>query len=396
MDPRVNPYAPGAGTFPPELTGRDKIIEKALLALDRCRNGLPARGLLITGLRGVGKTVLLNYLAQTSEATGFAVVSLEMPEKRSLPALLIPALRSTLMRLDRMAGVGDLVKKALHVLGGFVAAMKLKYQDVEFNVDLGRAPGIADSGNFEYDLMELFIEIGHAVKEKKTAFVLFIDEIQYLEEEQFAALIMSMHKCAQHRLPVLLMGAGLPQLVGQAGRSKSYAERLFEYTELGPLNETAAKEALQLPARKLHVEYEENALTEILTQTQSYPYFLQEWGNLSWQCALQSPITANDVKLATELAIVELDQGFFRVRYDRLTPTEKKYLRAMAELGPGPHRSGDIAHLLQKEVQAVAPTRAALISKGMIYSPYHGDNAFTVPLFNDFMKRAMPEFISGI
>lgn len=392
MDPRTNPYAPGAGTVPPELSGRDEIIEKAAIALDRCRNGLSSRGLFLVGLRGVGKTVLLTRISQDAEANGFAVVSIETPERRSLPALLIPTLRTVLLKLDKMAAAGNLGKRVLRVLGGFVGAMKLKYQDVEFGVDLGNELGVADSGDLEHDLAALFTEIGKVAKEKKTALVLFIDEIQYIEEEQFAALIMALHKCAQKQLPITLMGAGLPQLVGQAGRAKSYAERLFEYPKIGPLSQSAAREALEAPAEKLNVKYEKAALDEILLQTQSYPYFLQEWGKHSWQCSKQSPITLNDVKSATELAISELDDSFFRVRFDRLTPGEKKYLRAMAELGSGPHRSGDIATLLQKEVQAVAPTRATLIGKGMIYSPSHGDNSFTVPLFDGYMKRVMPNF----
>ena len=392
MDPRTNPYAPGAGTQPPELAGREDIIEKAAIALDRCRNGLSSRGLLMVGLRGVGKTVLLTRIAQETEARGFAVVSIETPEKRSLPALIIPALRSALLKLDRTAATGELVKKTLRVLGGFIAAMKLKYADIELGVELGKQPGIADSGDLEHDLVELFLEVGAAVKEKKSALALFIDEIQYIQESQFAALIMALHKCAQNRLPILLIGAGLPQLVGQAGRAKSYAERLFEYPTISALQEVAARKALELPAKKLDVVYTDAALVEILSQTQSYPYFLQEWGKHSWQCATQSPITVENVKFATELAISELDANFFRVRFDRLTPAEKKYLRAMAELGPEGRRSGDIAHLLNKQVQAVAPTRATLIAKGMIYSPSHGENAFTVPLFNSYLKRMMPDF----
>jgi len=392
MDPRINPYAPGAGTVPPELAGRDEIIEKASIALDRCRNGLTARGLFLVGLRGVGKTVLLNHLALEAEAKNFAVVAIETPENRSLPALLIPSLRTTLLKLGKMAAAEDLMKRTLRVLGGFVKAMKLKYQDVEFGIDLGNEPGVADSGDLEHDLIALFIELGKAAKAKKTALALFIDEIQYLHEDQFAALIMAMHKCAQNRLPIILIGAGLPQLVGQAGRAKSYAERLFEYPEIGPLTHCAAKKALQEPAEKLNVQYTDDALKEILLHTQGYPYFLQEWGKHSWQCAAQSPITKQDVASATDQAIAELDASFFRVRFDRLTPGEKKYLRAMAELSPGPYRSGDIAHLLAKEVQAAAPTRAKLIAKGMIYSPSHGDNSFTVPLFDGYLKRVMPDF----
>jgi hypothetical protein len=240
-------------------------------------------------------------------------------------------------------------------------------------------------------LIDLFVELGRAAKEKKTAVVFFIDELQYVEEEQFASLITALHKCAQLQLPIALIGAGLPQLVGRAGRAKSYAERLFEYPEIGPLKENEARRALVVPAKELGVDYDEGALEEILAQTRAYPYFLQEWGKHSWRCADASPITREDAISATELAIQELDASFFRVRFDRLTPAEKRYLRAMAELGEGPHRSGDIAHLLNRDVRAVAPIRATLIGKGMVYSPSHGDNSFTVPLFDGYMKRVMPD-----
>ena len=390
MDPRLNPYAPGAGTPPPELAGRDELLEKVSIQLDRCRNGSAFRGFLLVGLRGVGKTVLLTRMAQNAEADGFIVVSIETPEKRSLPALLIPSLRTALLKLDLIASASEVGKKALRVLGGFVNAMKVKYQDIEFGVDLGKELGTADSGDLENDLTALFLEIGRAAKAKKTALALFIDEIQYIDEAQFAALIMALHKCTQYQLPVALVGAGLPQLIGKAGRAKSYAERLFEYPEVGPLSKDAAKKALEAPASKLHVTFDEKAMDEILHQTECYPYFLQEWGKYSWQCANPPTITENDAQTATKLAISELDASFFRVRFDRLTPSEKRYLRAIAELGPGPHRSGDIAHVLKKEVNSVAPTRATLISKGMIYSPSHGDNHFTVPLFGEYMKRVMP------
>ena len=390
MDPRTNPYAPGAGTVPPELAGRSEVIEKAAIALDRCRNGLAARGLLLVGLRGVGKTVLLTRISQETEARDFVVVSIETPENRSLPALLIPALRTALLKLNRMSAAGDLGKRALRVLGGFVGAMKVKYQDIEFGLDLGSEPGVADSGDLEHDLVALFMEVGRAAKEKQTAFGLLIDEIQYIKEAEFAALIMALHKCTQNQLPVMLIGAGLPQLVGQAGRAKSYAERLFEYPQIGPLSKEATREALLAPAAKLGVEYEEEAIAEIYQQTQGYPYFLQEWGKYSWQCAEHSPILRSDVLFATDLAIAELDASFFRVRFDRLTPSEKRYLRAMAEIGATSQRSGDISSLLKREVQSVAPVRASLIAKGMIYSPSHGENSFTVPLFDGYLKRVMP------
>lgn len=390
MDPRINPYAPGAGAPPPELAGRDELIERAAVALDRIRDGRAAKSVLMVGLRGVGKTVLLNRIQQDADARGFATIAVESPEKRSLPALLIAPLRTALLKLDRIAKGGDLVKRALRSLGGFVQAMKVKFDDVEFAVDLGIEPGVADTGDLEHDLTGLLELLGETARKKATALALFIDELQYVDEAQLAALITALHRCAQRSLPVTLVGAGLPQLVGQTGRAKSYAERLFEFPEIGPLTEDAARQALIAPAAKHRVSFAETALREILRQTQSYPYFLQEWGKHSWNCAGSPSINRPDVDVATGLAVAELDAGFFRVRFDRLTPGERRYLRAMAELGPGPHRSGDIAKVLEKDVQTVAPLRAGLIAKGMVYSPSHGDTSFTVPLFDEYMRRAMP------
>lgn len=390
MDPRTNPYAPGAGSPPPELAGRDQVIEAASIALDRMKNGLVARSLMLVGLRGVGKTVLLNRLHNNAEANGFATVMLEAPEQRSLPALLVPSMRAVLLKLDRMAAAGQLAKRALRALGGFVQAMKVKFNDIEFGVDLGIEPGVADTGDLDADLISLFQVVGEAARENHTVLVLFVDELQYVPEEQLAALITALHRCAQRQLPVTLIGAGLPQLQGQMGRAKSYAERLFEFIPVKQLPDTAARQAITAPAQRSGVAYEEPALQEILRQTEGYPYFLQEWGKHSWTCAQDSPITLADVNTATTQALAELDASFFRVRLDRLTPSEKRYLRAMAQLGPGPHRSGDIANALGREVQTVAPTRAKLIEKGMVYSPAHGDTGFTVPLFDAYMRRVMP------
>ena len=390
MDPRSNPYAPGAGSPPPDLAGRDDLLERVSIALDRIRSGLAAKSMLLVGLRGVGKTVLLNRIRNDADTRGFATIFLEAPEKRSLPAILAGPLRAALLKLDRIAATGDLAKRGLRALGGFMNAMKVKFGDVEFGVDLGAEPGVADTGDLENDLSDLLATVAAAARERKSALVLFIDELQYVNEEQLAALITALHRCAQQSLPVTLVGAGLPQLVGQTGRAKSYAERLFEFPEIGPLAPADARDALRKPAARHRVSYSVDALDEILNQTQAYPYFLQEWGKHCWQCAKASPITRADVDQATELAVAELDASFFRVRFDRLTPSEKRYLRAMAELGPGPHRSGDVASQLGAKVQSVAPVRAGLIAKGMVYSPAHGDTAFTVPLFDQFMRRVMP------
>ncbi len=372
------------------LAGRDKVIEKSAIALDRIRAGLSARSVLLIGLRGVGKTVLLNRIRQNAESEGMHVVFVEAPEKRSLPALLAPKLRAELIALDRMHAASALTQKALRALGGFVGAMKLKFSDIEFGVDLGREEGVADSGDLDADLSSLFVTVGEAARERKTAFVLLIDELQYVEERQLQSLITALHKCAQLALPFTLIGAGLPQLVAQMGSAKSYAERLFEFPSIGALNIEEATLALVEPAQQADVEFENAALDEIFLQTAGYPYFLQEWGKHAWDVALQSPISRADVQIANSIALAELDASFFRVRFDRVTPSERRYLRAMAELGPGPYRSGDVALKLDRAVNQVAPVRASLIRKGMVYSPEHGDVQFTVPLFDAFMRRKVP------
>jgi uncharacterized tellurite resistance protein B-like protein len=390
MDPRRNPYAPGAGTPPPELAGRDRIIERAAIALDRIRAGRSARSLIFYGLRGVGKTVLLNRIRLDAEARGVVAVHMEAPEGRSLPGLLAPALRAALIRLDRLKAATAGVRKALRALAGFVSVLKMKHGDIEVALDVDPEKGLADSGDLNSDLSELMLAVGQAAAEKQTAIVLFIDELQYVPEEQLAALIMALHAANQAQLPLTMVAAGLPQLLGQTGRAKSYAERLFEFVSIDKLDKDAATAALRVPAEKESVKFRPAAIAAILEQTHCYPYFLQEWGKHSWDVAKASPITGGDAEIATEQALAELDASFFRVRFDRLTPSEKRYMRAMAELGPGPHRSGDVAELLKRKVTQVAPTRNALIAKGMIYSPSHGDTAFTVPLFDGFMRRIMP------
>jgi hypothetical protein len=390
MDPRLNPYAPGAGTPPPELAGRDDIIERASISLGRIRKSRAARGMILYGLRGVGKTVLLNRIRRDAEASGSISVWIEAPEGRSLPAALIPALRSAIIKMSVAANLRDRGARALNVLHGFASAMKLSFSDIELGIIPPGEPGTADSGDLEADLVDLIKVVGELALAKESAVAILIDELQYVPEAQLAALITSLHRASQDQLPVILMAAGLPQLLGQMGRAKSYAERLFEFVPIDKLGPTEAREALCVPAERHNVVFNEDAIVEIIVQTQGFPYFLQEWGKHSWDIATSSPITHDDAAIATTLALEELDSSFFRVRFDRLTPLEKKYMRAMAELGPGPHRSGDIAHVLGREVTAVAPTRNSLIGKGMIYSPAHGDTAFTVPLFDGFMKRIMP------
>jgi hypothetical protein len=390
MDPVKNPYAPGAGTPPPELAGRNELRETIRIALARVRAGRPTKSILMVGLRGVGKTVLLDRMREEAEASGIHTIRVEAPESRSLPAILAPQLRQALLRLSRIARANKLAQLALRGLAGFAKALKVKYQDIEVGIDFDPEPGLADNGDLEHDLQALLEVTGAAAKEAGTALAMFVDELQYVEEEELAALITALHRTAQRSLPVVLVGAGLPQLPGRMGRAKSYAERLFDFPQIGPLLPDAARIAIAKPARDQGAQVAEDALQRIIQETHGYPYFLQEWGKHAWDTAERSPITLRDVNLASKTAVAALDESFFRVRFDRLTPLEKKYLRAMAELGPGPHRSGDIADQLNRGVTSLGPMRSQLIAKGMIWSPSHGDTAFTVPLFDEFMRRIMP------
>jgi len=390
MDRVRNPFAPGAGTPPPELAGRDELRATLRTALERARIGRPAKSAMLVGLRGVGKTVLLDRVREDAEAVGIHTVRIEAPEGRSLPALLAPQLRQALLRLSQIEKAKDIAVRGLRALAGFARKLKVTYADIEVGLDYEPEPGLADNGDLEHDLQALFEQVGLAAKAAETALAIFIDELQYVEEPQLAVLITAMHRTEQRRLPVVLVGAGLPQLRGQMGNAKSYAERLFDFPTIGPLPLGAAREAIEKPLLSENVTITPEAMQLIFEATQGYAYFLQEWGSHTWLAATHSPIPADAVTQASVTAIAALDESFFRVRFDRLTPKEKKYLRAMAERGPGPHRSGDIAEMFGASVNSLAPTRSSLIRKGMVWSPNHGDTAFTVPLFDEFMKRIMP------
>jgi hypothetical protein len=390
MDPIKNPFSPGAGAPPPELVGRNPILEQAHILLGRVRQKRPEQSLLLTGLRGVGKTVLLNEIERIARGHDYRVIFIEAHENKALGPLIASHLRPLLYDLDRLAGAGEKVRRGLAVLRGFIGALKVEFGEVAFGLDIEPERGAADSGDIEFDLPNLFLAIGEAAEERNTAVALLIDEVQYFNAKELGALIMAMHKIQQRQLPLVLIGAGLPILPGLAGDSKSYAERLFSFPYVGALSAEDAATALREPARAAGVIFETPAIDEIFRLTHGYPYFLQEWGYQSWNVAAASPITFDLVRTATARVIPRLDQNFFRVRYDRLTPSEKNFLRAIAHLGPGAHRTGDIAASLGIKVSSLGPVRAKLIRKGMIFSPAHGDIAFTVPLFDEFMRRVMP------
>jgi hypothetical protein len=389
MDPVTNPFAPGAGTQPPELAGRDALLETVRIATERTKLCLPTKSVLMVGLRGVGKTVLLDKMRDNAESAGVHTVRIEAKEKRSLPAILAPELRKALLRLSLLEKSKASAIRAMKFLASFVK-LKTKFHDIEVQMDLNPEPGHADSGDLEVDLADLMEASGAAAKSADTALILFVDELQYVREAELASLIASLHRMAQLRVPVMLIGAGLPQLRGLTGNAKSYAERLFDFPEVGPLSRTAAIDALRKPLSANGVSIESDAMERLVEQTQCYPYFIQEWGMQTWNAATGPLIHRIDVENASIAATASLDSSFFLVRFDRLTPLEKRFMRAMAELGPGPHRSGDIADKLQRKITNLSPTRSALISKGMIWAPNYGETAFTVPMFDEFMRRIMP------
>ncbi len=383
----MNPYRPGAGTSPPALLGRDVLITHFSTAVRRALAGRPGKSLMPIGLRGVGKTVLLNRFAEIAEREGFAIGFIEAPESGDFRALLAGHLRKILLAYDNQRKTAK-VLKALRVLKAFTVQLP---GGSSVSIDVDALTGSADSGNLQDDVTDLFVAAGEAADERESGILLAIDEVQYLAELELASLITAIHRTTQRDLPVLLVGAGLPQLPGIAGDAKSYAERLFEFPLIGSLEADDARAAIEVPAADQGVVFADDAVKAIIQRAHGYPYFLQEWGYHVWNEADQSPIPREVIDHVMPRVVSHLDANFFLVRFDRLTPAEKKYLRAMAELGPGPHRSGDIATQLGVKVESVAPRRSGLISKGMIYSPAHGDTAFTVPLFDEFLRRVMPE-----
>lgn len=384
MDELENPFRPGAGTPPPALVGRDDLIAKFRLTVGRATRRRPGKSVMPVGLRGVGKTVLLNAFIEIAQDESLKVGYIEAPETGDLPRLLVTQLRKILIDLDRAGKVSRAATRALGALGSFTYNLP-DGSSISLNIDA--LAGVADSGNLSDDLTDLLVEAGRAAQDRDTGIVLAIDEVQYLSTEELGALISAIHRTVQLNLPVVLVGAGLPQLPGLTGNAKSYAERLFEFPQIDSLDDAQARDVLRLPVSEQDVAFTDDALDDLLARSQGYPYFLQEWGYEVWNVADQSPITARDVERAAEIVRRKLDESFFRVRMDRVTPAETLYLRAMAQLGPGPHRSGDIAAQLGVKVESVAPRRSGLIRKGMIYSPAHGDTAFTVPMFDEFLRR---------
>ena len=389
MDKNTNPFNPGAGVSPPELAGRAEVLETTDTALGRIKRGRHAKSLMILGLRGVGKTVLLNQIRERALEQGYLAEMQEAHDGTELKQLLIPVLRRLLLRLDRTQGAVEAVKKGIRILRSFIGNVTVAAGGAEVTLGVDPEAGYADSGNLEDDLRDVLVATGEAARAAGKPVAILIDELQYLPKEELAALIRGIHAINQAGLPLVLFGAGLPQLAGQAGDAKSYAERLFDFPRLDALEEADAWQAIRDPVVAEGASISDAALGEIYRRTRGYPYFLQEWGYTAWNLAADATITEADARAATAESIRKLDASFFRVRFDRTTPAEREYMRRLADLGEGTQRSADVAAAMGRSPTSLGPVRDSLIKKGMIFSPEYGHIAFTVPLFDEFMRREM-------
>jgi AAA ATPase domain len=386
VDPIRNPYSPGAGFRPPSLVGRDQELASFSVTLARLEAGRPAKSLLLTGLRGVGKTVMLSEFARLANERSWSHESVEANDSIDLPVAIANVVRKATLRLSRTKRAAERAKRTFGVLRSFQIRWKLPG---DITIETEPLAGLGDSGDLETDLGDLLVELGELAKEHGTGVLFTIDELQYLTRPHLAALVTALHRVAQQGLPVLVAGAGLPSLLGLIGEAKSYAERLFQFTEIGSLSRDECHRALQEPAQSEGVSWEVPALERIFEVSGGYPYFLQEFGKQSWEFAIGlDDITLEDVTTAVPEAISELDAGFFRVRFDRVNDSERNYLRAMASLGQGPYNSGAVAAKLNKKTAQVGPHRDALIRRGLIYSRRYGEIDFTVPMFDEYIRRS--------
>jgi hypothetical protein len=386
VDRRTNPYTPNAGARPPFLVGRDREIEAFDVLLTRMESGLTQQSMIITGLRGVGKTVLLGAFREIAEEHGWVALDTEITKNSSFANRIARLARQALLRLSTSERWRHRARRAAAVLKSFSVTFD---PDGAVAVGLDVAPlrGEADSGDLIEDLTDLLLALGEAVKESGRGVVFLFDELQYLQVEELEALITALHKTVQRSLPVTLVGAGLPQIPAIAGEAKSYSERLFTFPRIGELGHADAVRALTIPAEERGVEYEAAAVEHIVEYTEGYPYFLQEYGSIVWDYAAASPITLRDAVSAQPVVEEKLDESFFRVRIERASQVERQYMKAMAECGPGPHTAGEVADRLKKTAQQVASTRARLIDKGLLFAPSYGSAAFTVPQFDRYLLR---------
>jgi hypothetical protein len=386
-----NPYTPDMGARPPFLAGRDPELEYFEELLDQLTAGGTQKHLVLTGLRGVGKTVLLNEFEFDCESVGWAGEVRELAEESRIAHVVAKAARKALLQLSATRRAGDSVRRALRVLKGFT----LTLGDLELQFDVDAMEGIADSGDLADDLRDVFTEIGQAAAAHGSGFALVLDEMQNLSRPDMEALIVGLHRAKQKSLPVALVAAGLPLLPDLTGDAKSYAERGFEFRRIGPLPHDAAVKALEEPAGQQGVAWQGEALDRVVSLTQGYPYFLQEYGREIWRMGLDPVISAEQVAAAEPVVQEYLDENFFRQRVGKLPDAERRYLSAMAELGDGPQETREVAALLGQTQQALSTLRDRLIKASLIYAPRRGCVDFTVPLCGDYVRRHHPLSMSS-
>jgi hypothetical protein len=394
MDPVRNPYAPGAGQRPPELAGRDTELSAFDVVLERIAHGRPERSLVLTGLRGVGKTVLLNQLRSAAISRGWGTGKIEARPEQSLRRPVSSALHMALRELGPRHKDQDSIEEVLGVLKAFAlretpsdAKVRDRWQP---GIDVPAATGRADSGDMEIDLVELLSDAAGVAADIGSGIALFIDEMQDVQPDDVSAICAACHELSQQGAPLIVVGAGLPHLPAVLSASKSYSERLFRYLRIDRLDREAADRALLAPAAREDVAFEPAALDALYEAADGYPYFVQAYGKVTWDLAASSPITADDVAMAAPVAETELAVGFFGSRYDRATPAEREYMHAMADLG-GPNgaavATSEVAVSLGRKPASLSPARDSLIKKGLVYSAERGQIAFTVPHFGRYLLR---------
>jgi len=381
-----NPFSPNAGSRPPELVGRDDVLADAHALIERLPRRLSVQSILLTGIRGVGKTVLLNEIAEISAMAGNVYpIFLEATEDRSFAEMLASPLRLALLKLDRIARTRDIVRKGMSGLRNFLGSVKVRYGD--FGIELDPMLGLSDSGDLQTDMIDMFRAVAEAAADNGKSVLLLVDEVQYLSAQELGALVMTMHRMQQLALPLAMVGAGLPTLPGLAGNAKSYAERLFVFTEIGALSRENAIQAIRGPLAHAEVRVDDDAAEFVFARSGGYPYFIQEWGFQLWNFVQREPISLEDARAVDAAVSEKLDRSFFRMRVERLTGAEKSMLYAMSELDGTDYPIADIASRMGMSSRTLSPRRSSLIAKGMIYSPRPGVVSFTVPLFSEYLRR---------
>ena len=382
MNPIDNPFNPGAGSPPPELAGRSTILQQAEYSIKRTLNQKLSKSQILLGLRGVGKTVLLNRINQIAEYEGCMTAIFEADPNQSLPELLTKQLHRLLLKLDRQKRVGDDIQKAFRMIRSFASAFNVKYGEFEIGISNKEF-----TGDLSVDLTDMLVAIGSSAKKRNTAVIILIDELQYLTQDDLSAFIVALHSISQRQLPLLFFGAGLPQIAKLTGEAKSYSERLFDFPEVDKLKPKSAMKALVNPVKRAGYMYDESALDHILKETDRYPFFLQLWGFHTWEVAKSSPFTEQDAIKATKRSIQSLDSGFYKIRKERLTERQLEYAYALATIEILPASSTQVANVLGVSVKKVAPVRDEIIKKGIAYSPQRGLISFTVPGFKEYLLR---------